>query len=297
MARKLFRNQTNHFVFNYFYKNRNQMNKVSISITLALILSIFNISAQKTTDNCDMENFTFSAGERLSYVVSYNWFVVFSEVGLVDFTIKEDKFQGQQVYQYKAAGRTFKWWDKIFKVRDSYETWVVKETLRPVYFQRNTREGDFRQHENYTFQGDSIVFRKNKVKDNPFSYDTISVPPCTVDVMSAILHTRNIDYSNFKPNDKIPISVVLDEKTYSLYFRYLGIEDKKVKGVGTFECLKFTVLLVEGTLFHEGEDMFLWVTNDKNHIPVIAESPILIGSIKARITNIEGNRYPLTSKK
>jgi hypothetical protein len=247
--------------------------------------------------NCTIENKTFIAGEKLQYIVAYNWFVVHSEVGLVDFTIDNDIINGEETYHFKAAGRTFSFWDKVFKVRDSYETWVKRENLRPVYFQRNTVEGDYRQHENYTFDGDSIVYRKNKIKDNPFHYDTIPINPCSFDVMSALLYTRNLDFKHKRPGDKIPVTVVLDEKPYELFFRYLGVENKKVKGLGTFECLKFTVLLVEGTLFHEGEDMYLWVTNDKNHIPVYIQSPILIGSVRARLTQIEGNRYPLTSKR
>lgn len=270
------------------------MKKLSIINVLLFLLLVQGIAQNQ---NCNHENATFAPGEHLSYVLSYNWFVVFSEVGLVDFTIEEDKIKGQDTYHFKAEGRTFKWWDSFFKVRDSYETWVHKDNLRPIYFQRNTREGDFRQHENYKFKGDSLVIRKNKTYDNPFSHDTIHVDGCTFDVMSALLYTRNIDFSKYKEGDKIPVSVILDDKSYSLFFRYLGVEDKKVKGLGTFECLKFTVLLVEGTMFHGGEDMFLWVTNDKNHIPVYVSSPILIGSVKGRLTSIEGNRFPLTSKK
>ena len=221
---------------------------------------VFTSLKAQNSESCQVENITFNPGERLSYVIAYNWFVVFSEVGLVDFTINEDNFNGQETYHFVGTGRTFNWWDNFFKVRDTYESWVRKDNLRPLYFQRNTREGDFRQHENYTFQGDSIVYRKNKVKDNPFSYDTIPITPCAMDVMSSLLYTRNLDYTKYKEGDKIPVTVVLDEKPYELYFRYLGVENKKIKGVGTFECLKFTVLLVQGTLFHGGEDMFLWVT-------------------------------------
>jgi hypothetical protein len=262
-----------------------------------IIVFIFTTKAQAQESSCDIKNVTFSPGEKLSYVVSYNWFVVFAEVGLVDFTITEDKVNGEEIYKFTAAGKTFNWWDKVFRVRDTYETWIKKDNLRPIYFERNTREGDYKQHETYRFVGDSIVYRKNNTYENPYSYDTIPITACSFDVLSALLYTRNIDYSKFKLNQKIPVSIVLDDKLYSLYFRFLGVEDKKVKDLGTFECLKFTLLLVEGTMFHEGEDMLLWVTNDKNHIPVYTESPILIGSIKAHITAIEGNRFPLTSKK
>lgn len=264
-----------------------------------VLLIVFSISASlKGQDTaCYQQNKTFSTEEKLSYVVAYNWFVVFSEVGLVDFTIRNDKFKGVPAYHFRAEGKTFNWWDSFFKVRDSYETWVRKDNMRPMYFQRNTKEGDYRQHENYIFEGDSLIYRKNKTYDNPFSYDTIKIDGCTQDVLSALLYTRNFDFSKFKKNDKIPISVALDNEVYDLYFRYLGIEDKKVKGLGTFECLKFTVLLVEGTMFSGGEDMILWVTNDKNHIPVYVQSPIVIGSVRCRLSKIQGNRYPLTSKK
>ncbi len=273
------------------------MNKLILIISLLFFYALSPISGQEKKKSCQVKNLTFQSGEKLSYTISYNWLVVFSEVGLVEFTIKNDMINGKEAYHFKATGQTFSWWDKFFKVRDSYETWVLKDNLRPQYFQRNTREGDYRQHENYTFQGDTVVYRKNKIKDNPFNYDTIKVDGCSFDVMSALLYTRNLDFAKYKINDKIPVTVVLDDKPYDLYFRYLGNEDKKIKDIGTFECMKFTVLLVEGTMFKEGEDMFLWVTNDANRIPVYVESPILIGSVKGYITKIEGNRYPLTSLK
>ncbi len=266
-------------------------------LTIISIISHVFLLAQDTVSNCYKTNHTFKPGEELSFIISYNWFVIFSEVGQVTLTVEEDKLFGHDAYHFVGTGRSYNWWDKFFKVRDRYETWVRQDNMRPLFFQRNNREGGFRQHESYTFEGDSLVYRKNKVNDHPLKYDTLKTTACTYDVMSALLLTRNFDYSNYKIGEKIPVTVALDEKSYDLYFRYQGVEDIKVKDVGTFECMKFTVLLVEGTLFHEGEDMVIWVTNDKNRIPVYTESPILVGSIKARITEIKGNKYPLTSLK
>jgi hypothetical protein len=90
---------------------------------------------------------------------------------------------------------------------------------------------------------------------------------------------------------------MLDEESFPIYFRYMGIEDFKLKHVGTFECIKFRVMLVEGDMFNEGEHMTVWATNDKNRIVVYATSPILVGSVKARLVNVKNNRYPLTSLK
>lgn len=266
-------------------------------LLLCIILIPMGISAQTNNKKCTQKNFTFQYGEETSYIISYNWFVIFSEVGQVTFKIEKDKIFGTDAIHFFAEGTSYSWWDKFFKVRDRYEVWVREDNLRPLFFQRNNREGDFRQHESYSFSGDSVIYRKNKVNDRSLRYDTLKITPCTFDVLSALLYTRNIDYSGYKSGQKIPVTVALDEQSYDLYFRYQGIEKIKLKELGTLECLKFTVLLVEGTIFHEGEDLTLWVTNDKNHIPVYVESPILVGNVKARITSIKNNRYPLTSRK
>jgi hypothetical protein len=257
----------------------------------------FIIHGQESSLPCHRTNNTFLSGEELSYIVSYNWFVVFSEVGKVTMTIENDKLFGHDVYHYAGVGKSYKWWDKFFKVRDRYETWVRQDNLRPLFFQRNNREGGYRQHEIYTYDGDSVIYRKNKVNEQPLGFDTIPLKTCTFDVMSALLYTRNLDYTNIKVGDKIPITVAMDRESYDLYYRYQGLENIKLKDLGTFECMKFTVLLVEGTVFHEGEDMSIWVTNDKNRIPVYVESPIIIGSVKVRLIEIKGNKHPLTSNK
>lgn len=268
-------------------------------ITLVILTFLFSFTslAQENKEKCTITNTKFSPGEEYLYVIAYNWFVVFSEVGQVSLKLKSDEIFGQPAYHYIAEGRSFNWWDKFFKVRDKYEAWVRQDNLRPIYFQRNTREGNWRQHESYMYENDSVIYRKSKVKEDPVRYDTIPINGCTWDVLSALLYTRNFDFSKYKSGDRIPISVALDHEVYDLYFRYQGIEDFKLKGVGTFECMKFTVMLVEGTMFHEGENMVMWVTNDKNQIPLYIESPILIGSIKARLVALKGNRYPITSKK
>lgn len=253
--------------------------------------------AQSKKTSCNVTNSAFSNGEETNYIISYNWFVVFSEVGTVSMKITSDRLFGHDAFHIFAEGKSYSWWDSFFKVRDKYEAWVRQDNLRPLFFQRNSQEGDFRQHESYTFRGDSLIVRKNKVNERALKYDTVKITPCAYDIMSSLLYARNFDFTNRKPGDKIPVSVVLDNEVYDIYFRYQGIENVKLKEMGTFECMKFSVLLVEGTMFHEGENMVMWVTNDKNHIPIYIESPILIGSVKARIVQIKGNRYPLTSKK
>jgi hypothetical protein len=79
-----------------------------------------------------------------------------------------------------------------------------------------------------------------------------------------------------------------------MYLRYLGKETIKTK-YGKFKAIKFKPLLIKGTIFEGGEKMTVWVSDDKNHIPLRIESPISVGSVKIDMISYRNLRYPLTS--
>lgn len=90
--------------------------------------------------------------------------------------------------------------------------------------------------------------------------------------------------------------MLVDGEIHNLYIRYLGIETIKTREGRRFRCLKFKPLLVEGTIFKSGEDMTVWVTDDKNRLPIIVEAKVLIGSVKAIFADAEGLRHPIEAE-
>src|SRR5204862_2684464 len=120
------------------------------------------------------------------------------------------------------------------------------------------------------------------------------VSDCVQDVLSAVYYARNIDFNSYKPGDKIPFSVFLDNELYEMYIRYVGKETVKTK-YGKFKAIKFKPLLIKGTLFEGGEKMTVWVSDDANHVPVRIESPIVVGKVKVDMMSSKNLRYPLTS--
>jgi hypothetical protein len=74
----------------------------------------------------------------------------------------------------------------------------------------------------------------------------------------------------------------------------LGKEVIKTE-LGEYNCIKFKPALIPGTIFKAGDEMIVWVSDDKNRIPLLVETPILVGSIKAKVQVIKNNKYPLSS--
>jgi hypothetical protein len=98
-----------------------------------------------------------------------------------------------------------------------------------------------------------------------------------------------------KIGDTIQINSILDNEIFTLYIRYLGRETIETRRGEKYRCIKFSALLIEGTIFKGGEDMFVWITDDDNRIPVLVEAKILIGSVKAYLESVTGVRNSMNA--
>lgn len=255
----------------------------SISIFL-LILTSFPISA--ASGFCEVRNTTFRAGEEITLRVYYSVAGLYAAAGEAVFSSRLTTLNNKPVYHIVGDGKTFSFYDNFFKVRDRYETFIDTATLQPYKFIRNINEGGYKKYENVTF---------NKATNTAITKDGVyKVPGCVQDIISAIYYARNIDFAKYKPGDKIPFTVFLDNEIFNMYIRYMGRETVKTK-YGKFRAIKFKPLLLEGTIFDGGEKMTVWVSNDRNKIPLRIESPISVGSVKVDMMGYKNLKYPLSS--
>lgn len=253
-------------------------------IFILLGMLLFCTGFAKAGEFCGIQNRVLRSGEHLNFKVYYNLSAIWVPAGEADFKASLKQLNGKNVYHIIGTGRTYSSYDWIFKVRDKYQTYLDAETMMPLRFLRDVNEGG------YSFKNDVKFNREAQTaySDNK----TFKVPACVQDVLSAIYYARNINYSRYKPGDKIPFSLFLDNEVYDIYIRYMG-KERITTRYGTFNTIKIAPLLIQGTIFEGGEDMRVWVTDDENHIPVRIDSPILVGSIKVDLMGYSNLRHPL----
>ncbi|MCU7693502.1 DUF3108 domain-containing protein [Haoranjiania flava] len=231
---------------------------------------------------CGMKNTAFSDGESLTIKVYYSALGIYVQAGTLTLTTNQTTLNGKPVYHAKAYGRTLSSYDWIFKVRDSYETYMTTTDLQSQKFVRSVQEGKYTSNENYTFNNTAnTVTSSNK---------TIKVPDCTLDVVAAVYNARNIDYAKYSAGQKIPFTIVIDEKVHNLYIRYAGKETVSTK-FGKFKAIKVKPLLVKGNTFSGGEKMTIWFSDDGNRVPLRIESALSVGSVKADLMGYSNLRY------
>jgi len=261
-----------------------------------LLISVSFIFISASTHDCSNINFVFENGETLKYKVYYNWRSVWIGAGEATMKLRETYLDDKQYLHSKVEAKTLRRYDLFYRVRDVYESYFDPSTLMSRKFIRNVDEGGYTIYNNYDSARDSnqvvCEFEDYKTELTNEIYD---LKPCTHDVVSSIYYLRCYDISNFEVGDTVSLRVFIDNEHYNISIRYLGKEVIKTR-LGKFRCLKVSPTLIAGRIFEEGKSMVIYVTDDDNRLPILVESPISVGSVKAMLIDYEGLRNPLSSK-
>ena len=231
-------------------------------------------------------NTAFKVGEILSYRLHYG--IIDAGVAILEVKPQLQDFGGHQVYCIEGEGHTNKTFDWFFKVRDVYSTYIDKDALVPWYFKRRVNEGGFVFAQDYLF---NHYIKKVDIVGEKQQYDT---QEGVQDMLSSFYYARNINFSEAKENQIFEVPSFVDKQNWTLKIRYVGKEIIKTD-LGKFKCLKFRPIIQTGNIFKNEEDLSVWITDDKNHIPLRAQAKILVGSVKMDITSYK-NLANATSK-
>lgn len=277
-------------------------------ILLCMYLAAATLSAQENLDlngtSCvpvrtvSRDSLAFQTGERMDFVLHYRWGAINTDVGTATVTLDSLNFNGQEAFRCSVVGKTTKFFDVFFKVREDFRSWFTMDGLRPLKFTRDTYEGGYQARNTYLYRWDEadpfIAADVYTSKRGQMSYE-LPLTPCTFDLPSLFFFARNMDIENVEPGKRYPMTFAIDEEVYNVYFIMYGKETIKVKGLGTVNTIKFAAKLLEGEVFKGEEDMLIWISDDENRLPVYFEAPLLVGAAAGRMSGYDGLKYPFTS--
>jgi hypothetical protein len=237
-----------------------------------------------------IDNQAFKRGERLEFKVFYDALLtgkVTAGIAVLEVSKEIVKMNDRPVYYVKGEGWSKGAFNFFFKVEDKFESYFDEEALIPFKFVRKSREGGYKKDEDVRFFHLTQIASSNRKLKH--------IPPNVQDVVSAFYYARTIDYSDARVGDVFPIPFYLDDSVYTTAIQYDGRETVKTS-LGQFRCLRFKPMVVTGNVFSNPYPMILWVTDDKNRLPVLAQSAVVVGSVKMELTGYSNIANPLLSK-
>ncbi len=235
-----------------------------------------------------MDNTSFKVGEYLKYRIHYG----IIDAGIAELSVKSKTTKvGRPVYYMTGKGRSVGMAEWFFKTRDTYETYLDTEALVPWEFVRDVNEGGYEIKRHLVFD-----HYNNNVRDlDQKPVKTYSIPKNAQDLLSTFYYSRCLATEGLEKGQTIPIDMFLDHEPFSFKYKYLGTETVKTK-FGKIRCKKFIPVVQSGRVFGDKEGITLWVTDDKNKIPVRLEAELVVGSIKMDLEDYRNNLYPMDFK-
>ena len=266
-----------------FQKSGYSIVQVLIILVISIVFSGFHSGLyQKSTLLPRIDNVPFKAGEKLNYNLHYG--VIYAGSASLEVNKKEMPIAGQNHYEIDVTGSSNSFFDPFYKVRDSYQSYVDESTMLPSLFMRNVHEGSYARAENYIF-----VRRKNEVISGK---KTIAVPQGIHDLVSTFYYLRCIDFSKQKVGVSYHITALYNDSLLQTGIIYTGKETITTK-FGKMRCYVFHPILIKGRIFKNQEGMILYVSEDKNQIPVRIESKVYLDYVKADLESYQNLKYPL----
>lgn len=224
-----------------------------------------------------VKNDAFKCGEQLVYRIHYG----FIDAGVATIKIQDSlvPILGKKAFHIVGTGISTGVVNTVFHVDDRYETYMDAQALCPLMFVRRVNEGGFKIKQDMLFDQD--YHRVNS------SGKMLKIPAYVQDMLSAFYYSRTFDYTNEKPGKVDSVVTIVDNEIWSLKIKFVRRDTIK-SDVGKIACMVFEPMVQKGRIFKHNDDLQVWISDDKNHIPIRAQANILVGSIKMDIMSWSG---------
>ena len=256
--------------------------------TITLLLFSLNFTKKQKES-------AFKEGEWFKFRMSYSGFL---KAGEGTLHISEKTFNGKPVFHVVGKGKTTGVVNTFFRVRDHFESYFDKNTVTPYRFIRKTDEGGYTKDLEIDFDHNNksaIVKDKknNETKEYAIQYNV-------QDMLSAFYYLRNnYDTETIAIGDIVKLNMFFDDENYPFRLKYLGRETISTKLNGNrvkIETLRFRPYVMSGRVFKEEESLTVWVSADKNKIPVKIKADLRVGSLRADLESFNGLKHPFDVK-
>lgn len=253
-------------------------NLLKIIISTLFIFQIVTINAQ------DNET-VFKVGEKLGFKAYYGPITGAKAV----MVLNTAKYGGKELYHAKVTGYTVGLTDKLYKIYEVYQSYFSKESYLPAKASEDVNEGE-KYKRNYVYY---FNHRDNSVWS--ITSGNHKIPNNTYDVISAFYMLRNMDLSNIKINDVIRIQTFFQDEPWELIIKFKGYDEVDLN-LGKIKCMKFIPIVQEKGVFKDEESLSIWISADKNRIPIRAQMDLMVGAFKIDLISHEGLKYNLNFK-
>ena len=221
----------------------------------------------------------FHVRKKLIYHLAWNGIPVGS-VTVKSGDVRE--YKGRKAYTLSLVTESNKFLSRIYRVEDSYLSYVATDTMSSLRYEANRKEGNYRKHVivEYDFEKMEAVY--TSITDGSVKRCPIYKDP--QDPVSAICYFLA---SPITIGDAVKIIVNLNEKNYVVYAKVGELRKIKVPAMEERGCFKVTPCAeLDGKEVTRGR-AWAYISADRDRYPLYGVVRIPFGTVTATLVNVE----------
>lgn len=221
----------------------------------------------------------FHRNKRLVYLIAWNNIPVgriITEVGGVE------RYREYDVFVIKLVTESNKFLSKIYRVEDTYTSYVDAETVTSRRYEADRKEGNYRKHVIVEYDFDKLEATYTNLTDG-------SVKKCAIkkdvqDPLSAMCYFMTLP---IRIGEKLGLTINLNEKNYDLFAMVEDIEVVKLADMGTFPAFRIRPYAeLKGARVKKGKG-WMYFSADADRYPLFGVVQIPFGRVTATLRSIE----------
>lgn len=231
----------------------------------------------------------FERGEKFTYVAHY----LGLNGGKADIELDEKihHVNGRPCYKVEVAGKTTGVASWVYHVDDLWRSFIDTSAIVSQQFHRDIEEGkSYTLVETTTFDHVRKKGILEQKKKNKYHKKEFEIPAYPQDMISGYYYLRTIDYTNKQPGDIISMNAVYEDSVYDFKVKYLGKDVVKTR-IGKINTLALTPIMPENKLFDGGDAITIYVSDDRNRVPVRVRAKMFLGAVNIELEDYDGLKH------
>lgn len=229
-------------------------------------------------------NFEPVDGERLNYDIVYHWGLIWKSAANAELVTTKDA----NGYKGELYARTLPWADRIYKVRDTLQTWMMpNKQYMPNKYIKTAYEGksvgkdtiDFSHFDN-SIIGHSV----RKRGDSKAQEYVMDAENSAYDMLSVFYYVRGLDYNKMQPGEEIVTTIFSGNSKEWLKIKYIGKENIKLRNGSQFETQHIQLTFSTKNQQNSSAPIDAWLEAGGTYKPILLRGTLNVGEVRVYFT-------------
>ena len=233
---------------------------------------------------------SFGRGETIKYVVHYG--LINGGEATVETGGSLERVNDRPCYKATVSGRTTGSFDFFLRIRDQWRAYIDTASILPLRAQRDIAEKNYRKKETVDFDHlRDLADVQNHDKEHP-TRTSVKVANNTLELVSGFYYLRTINFDRMRVGDVVRMPGYFDGDNFMLEVIYKGREIIETKA-GDVRAFKLVPKLPNNKLFKGENAISVYLSDDRNKIPVLFQAEMFVGTVKVDMVRYQGLKWRL----